>query len=237
MKEEIITQEEIIYSARQYFYNYTSWEECLNIEIILTDNIPQYAKEHLQENLSNIECKGIYLYTTEHHNNIILCDNTVNNDTLFIHIIHELTHAWDYQLYVNKYCRGDFSKLKNSRLWKGFYYWSEYHARRISIKINIDCLLKQITPYTPNTTFQDFLNFYTEHQDIKSLYDTVSYLGKYNICNDFSLLYFDEQLPLTYDNQAILQLNSILNKMNNFQHASSKFHLLKYYILEYNQNL
>lgn len=48
-------------------------------------------------------------------------------------LLHELTHADDFNNFIIEYCNNDWSKLRDNEYFDIMHYWSEYHARVVQI--------------------------------------------------------------------------------------------------------
>lgn len=69
------------------------------------------------------------------------------------------------------------------------------------------------------------------------MYDIVSYLGKYNICNELSVLMFDKNLTpnqFKFLNETIVRdINCTLNMMKDFSSEYSQFCRLSNLVQQY----
>lgn len=140
----------IIYLVKSY-YNCTFHENLDDINIYVTDNINNdtilFADVDIKSLLS--KCNGRYIQPNDvsSHATILINIGTfkVQGYPFVATILHELTHACDYKKFVKDYCNNNWAELINHPNEETFLWWTEFHARTLSI-LHMHYLLSIIYP-------------------------------------------------------------------------------------------
>lgn len=63
---------------------------------------------------------------------ILISKSVIDGQYTFVGTIcHELTHIHDYVDFAEYYCAGDYTMLDDCEEMRVFYYWTEFHARKL----------------------------------------------------------------------------------------------------------
>lgn len=140
-----ILQEEL-----QYFYNHIrDYDEKRKIDIAMVDDVYAKVLEYdmcdvqkdavMKEGaaLNNSNGTVIFAPTKDKTTLVVLSKQVLpQKDLDEVHgtVLHELTHAHDYYDYAEFLQISDHNALFDSQYYNAFFFWTEFHARRIGYK-------------------------------------------------------------------------------------------------------
>jgi len=143
---------QVIQASKVYFQNILS-EEINDIDIYVSNNINEdvglFSDEYEEDDLSASNPNGTYIKPNKlSQNSVILISYELfykSGYPFIATILHELTHAVDYNKFNKEYCNGNWDELRKHPVYKIMYCWSEYHARIIEIT-NMRILISLLFP-------------------------------------------------------------------------------------------
>lgn len=116
----------------------------------------KYSEQHIERyNKFN----GLTLSPNTKRDNFIILINTktIDNNYNFLHtIIHELTHTFDYSMYMQDYSINTGMKFFGNSDYQYIFYWSEFHARYMGYKYYINFLIPSKDVQLANSIKYDF---------------------------------------------------------------------------------
>ena len=140
-----IIQDEIV-----YFYNYLrDYDKNRMIDVALVDDvyakILEYDMCDVQKEavmkagatLNNLNGTMIFAPSKDKTTLVVLSKKVLpQKDLDEVHgtILHELTHAHDFYDYADHLKISDYNTVFSSQYYSAFFYWTEFHARRIGYK-------------------------------------------------------------------------------------------------------
>lgn len=129
---------------------------CLdNVNIYISDNIAEDIKIFGDVNISDGKLNGCYLQPNKTTpTSTLLINSKIFNQIGHPYvstILHEITHALDFEKFCYNYCNNDWDKLTKHPLYETFRYWTEFHARITAI-IHMSNLLAVVFPDEYNFT-------------------------------------------------------------------------------------
>ena len=188
----------ILKEELQYFYNHIrEYDEQRNIDTAMVDDV--YAKV-LEYDMCDVQKDAVMRAGTElnkvtgtvifaptrYKTTLVALSKQVlsQKDLDEVHgtILHELTHAHDYYDYADFLGISDHNALFDSQYYNAFFYWTEFHARRIGYKRYIEYKFrkgwKQFKKYRYEFLEGIKANF-SIHSSKGRLYDLMQAVGRY----------------------------------------------------------
>lgn len=170
-----------------------------------------------------------------------------NNMLIICTLWHELTHVIDYQNFVDEFNNGSFENIEKIENYMPFYFWTEYHAKKVSYKLYKDFAwqgqsksaeslehIKTIElPFQNENLRKELISY---EVDLKQqIYLIMHYLARYSVWEELDSIYYmdGQQFPFWLNricNNKILDLYSFLNKLDNFDKAKENLDKLIKYI-------
>lgn len=160
---------------------------------------------------------------------------------------HELTHIIDYQNFVNEFNNGNFENIENTKNYMGFYFWTEYNAKKISYRMYKDFAwqgqsksekslehIKNIELPFQNEVLRKELIIH-EKNFRQQIYLIIHYLARYSVWEELDYNYYSEgrQFPYWLNgicNNKLLNLYNLFLKLNSFDIAKKNFDKIIEYI-------
>lgn len=141
-------------------------------------------------------------------------------------ILHELTHAHDFYDYADFLQINDYNALFDSQYYNAFFYWTEFHARRIGYKRFIEYKFrkswKQFKKHR-NDFLEGIKANFSIYSDKGRLYDFMQAAGRYytfiNLCPSHSENFKEDILNDNIETDLI----DILNEIYHFLDKNSEF--------------
>lgn len=160
---------------------------------------------------------------------------------------HELTHIIDYQNFVNEFNNGNFENIENTKNYMGFYFWTEYNAKKISYRMYKDFAwqgqskseeslehIKNIELPFQNEGLRKELIIHQKNFQ-QQIYLIIHYLARYSVWEELDYNYYSEgrQFPYWLNdicNNKLLNLYNLFLKLNSFDIAKKNFDKIIEYI-------
>lgn len=234
-----------IITISRKFYDDTFNENSSNIKIYASDNIPKDAKifsEHVivPDNLEKLY--GVYIEPNIKSSvTTILIKYNAFNETgapFAGTLMHELTHASDFEKFNLEYCNGNWINIRKHKYYSAMCFWSEYHAKVIEIihsKILLSILRYEGYIYNPDFIKREMLNYQLPryNYEIVDLIDNneatldsiFQYCGRLYVCKMYdSNLNLTNIIPQQVFNAFpdIIELYNWLNPIQTYYDVSSK---------------
>lgn len=167
---------------------------------------------------------------------ILISNSAVNDSCQFIStLIHELTNIHDFYNFSEFHSLQSFSTISSLIDFDLFYYWTEYHARRLGYYFYRQILLSKDTRSTTEHIehiksteypfhFRYLCTELSKHTNNPTLYfyDLMQFIGRFSI---WETLYPEIQLPPELD--MIDELYRFLSTHNTFSEFISDIHQLR----------
>ena len=236
--ERINKQINSVYEFYKQFFN----PNVSNVLALVTNNYFRDFKEITGFYPHDTNCRATYFAPNDAHSeHIILIKEETFNMKTYQHvatIFHELIHIEDYINFSNSFCNGDITKVVNHKNYKGFRFWSEFHAKYQSI-LHTLTYMGTIAPECrySNEQYSDiFTNIFLPQyidilkDNIKEMDVTIdniaTFFGRFYICQFFNHdLSFPKDVPayISKYNSGIEPLYTSFKHSLNFESASSSF--------------
>lgn len=232
------------------FYKITEYEP-LSVNVCITDDLYEKRLELAYDESDRQNVKNIKEFIKDLNGTIAFGKKVNDSHTIIISnemlksenfnivstFIHELTHIHDYMNFANERNCVYTKDIEYIKEFRGFYFWTEFHARRngynfyreLFLKANntIDDLELQIN-HINNIELPLHLNRLlknnTDEANIQ-MYYVVQFLGRYSVWMDLFPEYFKEIPPELYNvyGDKIINLYKFLYNHKNFLDANDKF--------------
>lgn len=236
-----ILQEEL-----QYFYNHIrDYDETRNIDTAMVDDV--YAKV-LEYDMCDVQKEAVMRagVTLNNSNGTVIFAPTRDKTTLVVlskqvlpqkdldevhgTILHELTHAHDYYDYADFLQITDHNAIFDSRYYNAFFYWTEFHARRIGYKRFIEYKFrkgwKQFKKHREEFLEGIKANFLI-HSSKGRLYDLMQAAGRYYTFIELCPSHAEDFKEDILEGNVETELINILNEVYHFLANNSEFEDLK----------
>ena len=228
-------QEELI-----YFYNHIrTYDAERSIDIIFSDNVYETALEYDMcdvhktavikngSELDNLNGTVILAPSKDKVTLVVLSKKTLPKRSVAEvrgTLIHELTHAHDYYDYAEFLEISDYNELFDSQYYNAFYYWTEFHARRIGYRRFIECIFekewKQLRKHRYELVDGIKANFLI-YTDKGRVYDFMQASGRYcaflELCSSYTPNFKEDILKDTVDSRLIDTLVEIYDFLSENQ--------------------
>ena len=175
------------------------------------------------------------------HKSYILVSNNVINETYqFIStIIHELTHLYDFYNFQIYNHINDTCDIENSRLFREFYFWTEFHAKRNGYQYyrktylklnnnntNIQEQIKHIQdtecPFQIKILTEELIKY--QNNPSIFIYNIIQFLGRFSVWNDLFPKYFNKN---TMPNELLEAFDNRLLKLYEWLYCNTNFEIVK----------
>lgn len=248
---ESLLQEEI-----QYFYKYIrNYDESRRIDTIIADNMYERILEYdmcdTQKaavintgiELNNSNGTVIFAPSREKTTLVVLSKLVLpQKDLDEVHgtVLHELTHAHDFYDFADFLQIRDYNEVFNSSYYHAFFFWTEFHARRIGYKRFIEYKFRKSWKQFKKHRYE-FLegikaNFLV-HSTKGRLYDLMQTMGRYYAFTELCSSYtgnFEEDI---LQENVKLDMISIINDIYIFLANNTEFEVFKENIVVFDELL
>lgn len=237
-------------------YDNTIAENEMNIEIRVAPNIydailecdlTNKEKNTFNEQKESVkEHSGHILYPNEVRENFIIFISSGQFEKELLYVMtlfHELTHLIDFYNFSNTYCNGSYNDIESKKEFPMFFYWTEYHAKKVSYQlyrkylndiVKMDMSSDEIITHMKTTEVEyqnnNLLNQLNDNSNdfTQQMYFSLHYLARYNVWEEIDYEYFKEgkQFPYWLDitfNGKIIELYNLMKRMSDFNSAKENF--------------
>lgn len=194
-----------IINISKWYYSKTFRKNVDSIQIYASDNIPKDIKIFSDDIIAPNDLNKLYGGYIEPNIKssipiILIKYNAFNEDgsPFAGTILHELTHASDFEQFNLEYCNGNWLYLRKHRYYSAMCQWSEYHAKIIEIA-HVRILISILYPdkYTYNLEFikNEMINYqlHRYNQEVTKLIDDndatldtiFQYCGRLYMCKTY----------------------------------------------------
>lgn len=251
-----IIMEELFTNLTKLYIDKCNIKQLPKLQVLIVEDIyEEYLKSELDEwRKSEIKRQkdiisgnnGLTIYPSNNRDYFIILiskeeiEKSQENNLLMICTLwHELTHVIDYQNFANTFNNGNFENIEKVENYMGFYFWTEYNAKKISYKLYKDFFWEdksnseESLEYIRNTELefqnenlrQQLLSY--EHNLTQQIYYIIHYLARYSIWEELDPDYYKngEQFPywLGITSNNILNLYIYMKELNCFDKAKDNF--------------
>lgn len=203
------------------FYKQHTNKEIPNIEIVVKEDMVEAMLEY-EENIDKRKSineqreilannNGITCYPNKKHEAFYIILNAKifgelkNKDyQIFCTIFHEITHAIDFYNFAKAYCDSNYNFIELSSSFPGFYYWTEYNAKKVSYQLYSILMLGKENYFScerkehilnvevkyQNENLREYLLKYQDDYKLQ-LYYIVQYLARYSIWEEIDKKSFE----------------------------------------------
>lgn len=237
------TNDKIINFVTQLFENTISHQDLRSYyEIGISNDITKDVLLFDKNVKSNNEFAGFTILPSTEFDKIqiLISYKSITPDV----IAHELAHMYDMVLFAKYFCNSNLYKIKESKYFQTFIYWTEFHVKQVDIPITQVCY--DILEYTAKN---DWLNdfkiqisnyFYPQYtqkflaKNEVEMRDIMWYLGEIAVCNlyDDNNTYEIPQDVIDIYGERLLQLNQHLLNCINFEGFAENITSLHQYFLD-----
>lgn len=232
-----IIQEEI-----QYFYNHIrDYDEKRIIDIAMVDDVYEKALEYdmcdvqkeavMKAGIALNDSNGTVIFAPSRDKTtlVVLSKKVLpQKDLDEVHgtVLHELTHAHDYYDYADYLQISDYNVLFGSQYYNAFFFWTEFHARRIGYKRFIEYKFrkgwKQFKKYKYEILEGIKANF-SIYSSKGRLYDFMQAAGRYYVFMELCPSHTENFKGDILDGNVEPNLINILNEVYYFLAENNEF--------------
>lgn len=232
-----ILQEEL-----QYFYNHIrDYDEKRNIDTAIVDDVYAKVLEYdmcnaqknavmkIGEKLNNSNGTVIFAPTRDKTTLVVLSKQVLPEkdlDEVRGTILHELTHAHDYYDYADFLQTCDHNMIFDSQYYNAFFYWTEFHARRIGYKRFIEYKFRKSWKQFKKHRYE-FLEGIKVNFSINSnkgrLYDLMQASGRYYTFIELCSVHNEDFKGDILEGNVEIDLINTLNEVYHFLAENSEF--------------
>lgn len=248
--------EELFTNLTKFYIDKCNIKQLPNLKILVVEDIyEEYFKLEVDENnINQIKSQkdiisgnnGLTIYPSKNRDyfTILIYKEEVekfeeNNLLMFCTLWHELTHVIDFQNFANTFNNGNFENIEKIDNYIGFYFWTEYNAKKISYKLYKDFFWEdksnseESLEHIKNTELefqnenlrQQLLSY--EYNLMQQIYHIIHYLARYSIWEELDPDYYKdgEQFPywLSLISNNILDLYIYMKELYCFDKAKDNF--------------
>lgn len=238
---------QIIQFSKNYYESITN-ESFHNIQIFISDNFDEDVKLFIDTTgkPSANNANGLYIEANSLSSipTILIKADLFNQDSYpyLGTILHELTHASDFEHFVSEYCNGNWLSLKENANFSIMRLWSEYHARIFEI-LHMRVLASILYPndynYDINTIKEEMKNYQLAYYNTEfnnklaeqniTLVEIVTYCARFYVCQLYNpeLSLSDNLPPSIYDYfPCIIYFYDALKSLQTYRDSSPYFSVL-----------
>ena len=246
----------IIKEEVQYFYKHIrDYDEKRNSDIVMADDVYAKALEYDMCNIQKEEVVNIGSALNNYNGTVIFAptkDKTTlvvlskkvlpqkNFDEVHGTIIHELTHAHDFYDYADFLEITDNNELFDSKYYTAFFYWTEFHARRLGYKRYIEYKFrkgwKEFKKYKYDFLEGIKVNF-SIHSSKGRLYDLMQAAGRYYTFIELNPSYTENFKGDILEGSVDFTLKSLLDEIYHFLAANNAFQQFANNIVSFDDRL
>lgn len=232
----------IIREELQYFYRYIRiYDKSRDIDIIFTDNV--YAKV-LEYDICDVQKNEVMKEENDLNklNGTVFFASSKDKPTLVVlskkvlpnrveaevrqTLIHEMTHAHDFYDYAEFLNINDYNALFDSKYYREFFFWTEFHARRTGYKRFIEYMFRKSWKKLKKQK-KEYLggikaNFLI-HSSKGRLYDLMQAIGRYSTFIELCPSHIENFEEEILYGAVEINLITIFNDIYNFLVTNNEF--------------